>query len=117
MPHQAGLIWVKFPTVRILMRVKCPGIAWGGGMGNFGIDWYITVADPDFALRRGPSSYWDIRRRTFETRPVGIFFQEADKMLNPSDANFKGSNNKKLGCQNLPSRHFFIQSFLLFSPK
>ena len=30
MPHRAGLIWVKFPTVRSLTRVKCPGIArWG----------------------------------------------------------------------------------------
>ena len=27
MPHRAGLIWVKFPTVRSLTRVKCPGIA------------------------------------------------------------------------------------------
>ena len=26
------------------------------------------------------------------------FFKEADKILNPSDANFKGSDNKKLGC-------------------
>ena len=33
--------WVKFPTVRSLTRVKCPGIA-RGGMGGFGIDWYIT---------------------------------------------------------------------------
>ena len=24
------------------MRVKCPGVARGGGMGGFGIDWYIT---------------------------------------------------------------------------
>ena len=34
---------VKFPTVRRLTRVKCPGIARGGGMGGFGIDWYIIV--------------------------------------------------------------------------
>ena len=34
--------WVKFPTVRSLTPVKCPGIAqWG--MGGFGIDWYFTV--------------------------------------------------------------------------
>ena len=33
--------WVKFPTVRSSTRVKCPGIA-RGGMGGFGIDWYIT---------------------------------------------------------------------------
>jgi len=30
------------------------------------------------------------------------FFKEADKILNPSDANFKGSDNKKLGCRNQP---------------
>ena len=30
MPHRVGLIWVKFPTVRGLKRVKCPGIAQGG---------------------------------------------------------------------------------------
>ena len=34
MSHRAG------PTVRSLTRVKCPGIA-RGGMGGFGIDWYI----------------------------------------------------------------------------
>ena len=40
MPHRVGLIWVKFPTVRSLTRVKCPGL---GGMGGFGIDWYIRL--------------------------------------------------------------------------
>ena len=35
--------WVKFPTVRSLTRVKCPRIA-RGGMGGFGIDWYIMSA-------------------------------------------------------------------------
>ena len=30
MPHRACLIWVKFPTVWSLTRVKCPGIARGG---------------------------------------------------------------------------------------
>ena len=33
MPHRAGLrasFWVKFPTVRSLTWVKCPGIARGG---------------------------------------------------------------------------------------
>lgn len=29
------------------------------------------------------------------------FFKEVDKILNPSDANFKGSDNKNLGCLNL----------------
>ena len=33
---------VKFPTLRSLTRVKCPGIA-RGGMGGFGIDWYIML--------------------------------------------------------------------------
>ena len=37
MPHRTGLIWVKFLTVRSLTRVKCPGIAWGGGGGGWGV--------------------------------------------------------------------------------
>ena len=41
-PTGRASFWVKFPTVRSLTRVKCPGIARGGGMGGFGIDWYIT---------------------------------------------------------------------------
>ena len=40
-PTRRVSFWVKFPTVRSLTRVKCPGIAPGGGMGGFGIDWYI----------------------------------------------------------------------------
>ena len=40
-PTGRASCWVKFPTVRSLTRVKCPGIA-RGGMGGFGIDWYIT---------------------------------------------------------------------------
>ena len=39
-PTGRASFWVKFPTVRSLTRVKCPGIAWGW-MGGFGIDWYI----------------------------------------------------------------------------
>ena len=40
-PTGRASFWVKYPTVRSLMRVKCPGIA-GGWMEGFGIDWYIT---------------------------------------------------------------------------
>ena len=40
-PTGRASFWVKFPAVRRLTRVKCPGIA-RGGMGGFGIDWYIT---------------------------------------------------------------------------
>ena len=40
-PTGWALVWVKFPTVRSLTRVKCPGVA-RGGMGGFGIDWYIN---------------------------------------------------------------------------
>ena len=39
MPHRGASFWVKFPTVRSLTWVTCPGIARGVG---FGIDWYIT---------------------------------------------------------------------------
>ena len=50
--------WVKFPTVRTLTRVKCSGIAPGeGGMGGFGIDWYITKFDwKSEKLALGPNS-------------------------------------------------------------
>ena len=41
-PTGRASFWVKFPTVWSLTRVKCPGIARGGGMGGFGIDCYIT---------------------------------------------------------------------------
>ena len=41
-PTGRASFWVKFPTVRSLPRVKCPGIA-RGGMGGFGIDWYISA--------------------------------------------------------------------------
>ena len=37
MPHRAGLIWVKLPTVRSLTRVNGPGIAPGGG----GEEWAV----------------------------------------------------------------------------
>ena len=47
-PTGRASFWVKFPTVRNLTRVKCLAIARGGGgeggMGGFGIDWYITSA-------------------------------------------------------------------------
>ena len=41
-PTGRASFWVKFPIVRSLTRVKCPGIARGGGMGGLGIDWYIN---------------------------------------------------------------------------
>ena len=41
-PTGRASFWVKFPTVWNLTRVKCPGIA-RGGMGGFGIDWYISI--------------------------------------------------------------------------
>ena len=43
-PTRRASFRVKFPTAWSLTRVKCPGIAWGGGMGGFGIDWYITLS-------------------------------------------------------------------------
>jgi len=33
----------------------------------------------------------------------GNFFKGGDEILNPLDANFKGVDNKNLGCWNLPS--------------
>ena len=43
-PTGRASFWVNFPTVRSLTRVKCPGIALGGGEGGgVGIDWCIKV--------------------------------------------------------------------------
>ena len=44
-PTGRASFWVKFPTVRSLMQVKCPGIARGDG--RFWIDWYITISRQD----------------------------------------------------------------------
>ena len=45
MPHQVGLILGQIPHFTeldvSLMPRDCPGV--GGGMGGFGIDWYITT--------------------------------------------------------------------------
>ena len=40
-PTGRASFWVKFPTVRSLTRIKCPGIA--RGRGGFGIHWYINI--------------------------------------------------------------------------
>ena len=53
-PTGRASFWVKFPTVRSLTRVKCPGIA-PGGMGGFGIDWYITPSSNLLFLFPSPS--------------------------------------------------------------
>ena len=48
MPHRAGLILGQIPRYTELnvsqMPGDCPG---GGGMGGFGIDWYITLVNID----------------------------------------------------------------------
>ena len=47
MPHQAGLILGQIPPCMELnasqMPGDCPRVAGGGGMGSFGIDWYIRM--------------------------------------------------------------------------
>ena len=42
MPHRAGLILGKMPHCTELKASQMPGGCPGGGMGGFGIDWYIT---------------------------------------------------------------------------
>ena len=44
MPHRAGLILGQIPHCTELNASQMPGDcpAGGGGMGGFGIDWYIT---------------------------------------------------------------------------
>ena len=66
-PTGRASFWVKFPTVWSLTRVKCPGIA-RGGMGGFGIDWYITsqanmsitqlYSTTESPVNRGPEKNW-----------------------------------------------------------
>ena len=42
MPHRVGLILGQIPHCAELNASQMPG--GGGGMGGFGIDWYITAA-------------------------------------------------------------------------
>ena len=41
MPHQVGLILGQIPYCTELNASQMPGDCSGGGMGGFGIDWYI----------------------------------------------------------------------------
>ena len=43
MPHRAGLILGQIPHCTELNASQMPGDC-PGGMGDFGIDWYITEA-------------------------------------------------------------------------
>ena len=43
MPHRAGLIFGQIP------HCTEPNAGLPGGMGGFGIDWYITAASFDFS--------------------------------------------------------------------
>ena len=43
MPHRAGLILGQIPHCRELNASQMPGDC-PGGMGSFGIDWYISDA-------------------------------------------------------------------------
>ena len=60
-PTGRASFWVKFSTVRSLTRVKCPGIArGGGGMGSFGIDWYIMTSAVPFYRDHKPEFWLDL---------------------------------------------------------
>ena len=57
MPHGGASFWVKFPTVRSLTRVKCPGFARGGGWAVLELTGTLlsqTVWD------RNPESRWSL---------------------------------------------------------
>ena len=43
MPHRAGLILGQIPRCTELNASQMPGDCPGGGMGGFGIDWYIIA--------------------------------------------------------------------------
>ena len=48
MPHRAGLILGQIPHCTELNASQMPGDCPGGGMGGFGIDWYIRDVCMDF---------------------------------------------------------------------
>ena len=50
MPHRAGLILGQIPHCTELNASQMPGDCPGGGMGGFGIDWYITQAEVSVRL-------------------------------------------------------------------
>ena len=43
MPHRVGLMLGQIPHCTELNASQMPGDCPGGGMGGFGIDWYISV--------------------------------------------------------------------------
>ena len=45
MPHRAGLILGQIPHCTELNASQMPGVCPGGGMGGFGIDWYIITVE------------------------------------------------------------------------
>lgn len=51
---------------------------------------------------------------TSDTGPVEILFLAANTILNPPDVNFKGSDDKKLGCRNL-SHHPQMRKVFIMS--
>ena len=75
--------WVKFPTVRILTRVKCPGIA-RGGMGGFGIDWYIT------RQLKGALAFCDLDCSSYKSLSVRIGAPSLAAKNGMSDAQIRG---------------------------
>ena len=73
--------WVKLPTVRSLTRVKRPGIArGGGGMGGFGIDWYINrtfdYTNRSVIERSIGFDYQSFGNRTFDCVRLAKFYCE-----------------------------------------
>ena len=45
MPHRAGFILGQIPLCTELNACQMPGDCPGGGMGGFGIDWYIITSE------------------------------------------------------------------------
>ena len=96
-PTGRASFWVKFPTVRSLTRVKCPGIAPGGrGMGGFRIDWYIIEPWVSCEFGVGPSIWTLLLAATYAT--------EADY------PDFKGC------CMIASSFSFFVRSQTSYPP-
>ena len=55
MPHRAGLILGQIPHCTELNVSQMPGDCLGGGIGGFGIDWYVSCqtkpVDQSFAAQ------------------------------------------------------------------
>ena len=68
MPHRAGLILGQIPHCTELNASQMPG-DYPGGMGGFGIDWYISL---EFRLNLVSSLFGTLMRFGFACNPFDV---------------------------------------------